>query len=140
MYVGRIGYEKWQVTRNATEFFSLLIGGQWEQAADLTLAGAYQGDPERQQSRRMAWIERMTALKEQGFYPVAYRHVTADFDDGCVCTGHVDLTFQHGDRTVTYRTVFTLHKDYRVNQVCPLSPSGDAVETNGWKSMACFGD
>ncbi|WP_426449549.1 hypothetical protein ACP26L_31610 [Paenibacillus sp. S-38] len=137
-YYAWVSVNMWQAGRNAERFLDLMVEQKWEEAEAIATAHSYADDPAKREAHRRAWIERMRGLKEQGYYLAGYDSVRAFYDDACVCGGHANLTFRDGERTVTYRSVFTGGLP-DIGQLCPLSAQGESIETNGWKAMACSG-
>ncbi|HZG84101.1 hypothetical protein [Paenibacillus sp.] len=78
-------------------------------------------------------------VKEGGFELQSFKNVEGEYDDGCVCTGHVDLTFDNGGEALTVRAVFTTGSP---RQVCAITPSGqeDIPVLTKWNKFACGGD
>lgn len=80
---------------------------------------------------------------EQGFRLLAYDHVTAHYDDGCVCTGNASLTFEVGGKPLQVHSIVTLSPEGKPNQVCTIHPSGtergSIAELVTWNRMFCGG-
>ncbi|MEF3301565.1 hypothetical protein [Paenibacillus sp. GYB003] len=88
--------------------------------------------------------ERLERLHDDGFRLVSYSAVKAEYDDGCVCGGHADLTFEANGKPLHATAVFTVGSGYRPKQVCVLTPSGSErgpiPELSEWNMLVCGGD
>lgn len=129
--------QKRSALKQADRFFAELTSGQWETAADTFSSGRFSDNPQEQSRFRADWIERMRELEQSGFRPVSYQNLSVERDDGCICYGHVFLTFENQGEPVSYQAVLTFGPDYSVQQVCTMHQQGALVETNGWKQAAC---
>ncbi|MGF7036746.1 hypothetical protein J2T17_007821 [Paenibacillus mucilaginosus] len=75
-------------------------------------------------------------LEQGGFHLLSFSDVEGDYDDGCVCTGHVNLTFDNDGEPLTVRAIFTDSK-----QICAISPANERFSvTTKWNKYACGGD
>lgn len=77
-------------------------------------------------------------VKQDGFQLLSFKNVEGDYDDGCVCTGHVDLTFDNAGESLTVEAVFTTGSP---RQVCAIRPGKEPVPVlSEWNEFACGGD
>ncbi|WP_426445372.1 hypothetical protein ACP26L_18880 [Paenibacillus sp. S-38] len=75
-------------------------------------------------------------LEQDGFGLISFSDVEGEYDDGCVCTGHVNLTFDNNGEPLSVRAVFTDSK-----QVCAMSSSNERFPvTSKWNKYAYGGD
>ncbi|MFC5652243.1 hypothetical protein ACFPYJ_24640 [Paenibacillus solisilvae] len=51
---------------------------------------------------------------------VSFHRIRAEYDDGCVCLGHVQLTYRDHGQLVSYPAVFTLNNRFEVKEVTRL--------------------
>jgi hypothetical protein len=83
------------------------------------------------------------SLREDGFRLLSNDYVKADYDDGCVCTGHVDLTFEVDGKPLKVSAIFTVGPGNKPYQICVLTPSGiesgSISELSKWNLHACGG-
>jgi hypothetical protein len=90
-------------------------------------------------------MESMRVLLEaEGSRLLSYGRVKAEFDDGCVCGGHVDLTFEVNGKPLNVSAIFTLGPGNKPRQICALTPSGtergSIPALSGWNRTICGGD
>jgi hypothetical protein len=75
-------------------------------------------------------------VNQGGFRLLSFNGVEGEYDDGCVCTGHVNLTFDNNGEPLTVSAVFTDGK-----QICAVSPTNErAPVLSNWNKYACGGD
>lgn len=90
-------------------------------------------------------VESMRVLLQvEGVRLLSYGGVKAEFDDGCVCGGHVELTFEVNGKPLNVSAIFTLGPGSKPRQVCALTPSGtergSIPALSGWNRSICGGD
>lgn len=89
-------------------------------------------------------MESMRVLLQEGSRLLSYSRVKAEFDDGCVCGGHVDLTFEVNGKPLHVSAIFTLGPGNKPSQICALTPSGtergSIPALSGWNRNICGGD
>lgn len=77
-------------------------------------------------------------VEQGGFQLLSFDGVEGEYDDGCVCTGHVNLTFDNNGEPLTVRAIFTTSEP---KQICALNPSDERVPIlSKWNKYACGGD
>ncbi len=104
-YYGKVELQKWKAERNTARFFKAVQYQRYDEAVRLF------GEPLDQESLR----------KLQPFRLVKYTRVKAEYDDGCVCKGHAQLTFQSDGPPITVPAAFVLREGYKPGQVCALT-------------------
>ncbi|MBD2868901.1 hypothetical protein [Paenibacillus arenilitoris] len=77
-------------------------------------------------------------VTQDGFKLLSFKDVEGDYDDGCVCTGHVDLIFDNAGESLAVEAVFTTGSP---RQVCAIRPGKEPVPVlSKWNEFACGGD
>lgn len=90
------------------------------------------------------WTADMRKLhEEKGFKLLSYDNVKAEFDDGCYCSGHADLTIEVDGRPLEVVAILTFANGAKPGQICVITPSGQKAgsipEIEGWNRLACGG-
>jgi hypothetical protein len=90
-------------------------------------------------------LEKMRKLhEEEGFRLLDYDHIRAEFDDGCVCTGHADLTFRVNGEPLNVSAVVSVRSGNKPGQICAITPSGTERVSipvlSEWNLIACGSD
>ncbi len=104
-YYGKVELQKWKAERNTARFFKAVQYQRYDEAVRLF------GEP----------LDQASLYELQPFRLVKYAGIKADFDDGCVCGGHAELTFQADGPPITAPAVFVLREGYKPGQVCALT-------------------
>jgi hypothetical protein len=123
IYYGNIFINKYQVEKNTAKFLDRVIANNMDAAPDF--AGSYS---------ELEQVEKI--LAGDGFQLVGYERIQPDFDDGCVCTGHVDLVLKVEEKPLKVRAVFTVKEGNRPNQICIMTPLR-SPEISQWNRYAC---
>jgi hypothetical protein len=127
-YRATVMWNQWDTEKKTAAFFEAVQARDDEEAI----------------RRHVEPSDRMLAmLKENRFKLLSYDHVSAEFDDGCVCTGHVDLTFEVEQKPLEVEAVVTF-TDGKPRQVCAIGhPSGvtpgSVPELVAWNEVFCGG-
>ncbi|MGO4375690.1 hypothetical protein AB4Z21_34060 [Paenibacillus sp. MCAF20] len=116
--------------RSAKTFFDQLAAGQLDKAAEQLSISAADST-----TARDGWQNDIQALKEEGFYAVSYHGLKVDYDDGCACTGRVDVTYLIDGKKQTHRVIFSLGEQGRVNQTCLFLRNSEWGEV--WDKASC---
>jgi hypothetical protein len=90
-------------------------------------------------------LEEMRILHEEdGFRLLDYDNIRAEHDDGCVCTGHADLTFEVNSNPIKVSAVFSVGSKNKPGQICAITPSGTKRGTipalSKWNLITCGSD
>ncbi|MFC6233407.1 hypothetical protein ACFQI7_37430 [Paenibacillus allorhizosphaerae] len=72
-------------------------------------------------SKESAWKK---LDEEEGVRLLSFSNVSAEYDDGCYCTGHADLVFEVNESPMQVRAVITYGLGARPKQICAITPSG----------------
>ncbi len=126
-YYGKVELHKWKAERNTEHFLKAVQQQQYDEAVSLF------GEP----------LEWKSLQNLQPMRLIKYSGVKAEFDDGCVCGGHAELTFQADGPPITVPAIFVLREGYKPGQVCALtSREHRAVmpQLGKWNNMACGSD
>lgn len=132
---GYIAYEQHRAEKATAAFLEAVQLRQFEQAAQLHANAVSFGHFD---------AFRETFREDGGFRLLTYGGLDAEYDDGCVCTGKVHLTFETNGEPLSVAAIFTVGPDYMPNQVCALTPSGVARGSipglSAWNMAFCGGD
>ncbi|MBW7454556.1 hypothetical protein ACFOLF_29515 [Paenibacillus sepulcri] len=90
-------------------------------------------------------IEKMRKLhEEQDFRLLSYNRIQADYEDGCVCTGQVQTTFEVDGNPLHTTAILAFDSDYELKQLCAVTPPGvkrgSIPELSGLNLIACGSD
>lgn len=132
-YYGVVFWNKMSGQKIISSFLSSVQAQQYEQAAEFWDGKA---------GSDFAGI--MQKLNEEDrFRLLYYDHVSAEYGDGCVCTGHAELTFENNGKPLPVRAIVTFSPGNKLSQVCALTPSGvERGSISGlteWNRMFCGG-
>lgn len=132
-YQVAIRIEIFKAERSARPFFDRLVAGELDEASQqLSIVAA---SDHKSSTARDGWRNDIQTLKDKGFYAVSYSGLQVDYDDGCACTGRVDVTYMADGKRQTYRVIFALGEQNRISQTCLFlsnSEWGDA-----WDKASC---
>ncbi|TYP69800.1 hypothetical protein [Paenibacillus methanolicus] len=131
VYYGHAAYQKVQAVRHTSAFLHELKQEEFRQAV------THYGEPLDGEGLRL--------LHEREAFKLAdYGHVRAEFDDGCVCVVHAELTFETKAKMVETDAIITLRKGKKPGQVCAITPSGvergEIPELDAWNRIVCGHD
>lgn len=101
-YYGKVELLKFKAERNTEHFLKAIERQDYDETIQ------WFGEP----------LDRESLQKLQPMRLVKYSGIKAEFDDGCVCSGHAKLTFQSDGPAVTVDAVFVLREGYRSGQIC----------------------
>jgi|GEM_PF-6308787 hypothetical protein len=74
---------------------------------------------------------------------VKFSRLKAVFDDGCVCSGHAELTFQAEGPPITVPAVFTLRDGHKPGQICAMTSGQERAvmpQLGKWNKAICGSD
>jgi len=133
-YYGVVVWNKMSGQKIISSFLSSVQVQQYAQAAEFLDGGAG--------ADIAGMMQKLN--REDRFRLLSYDHVSAEYDDGCVCTGHAELTFENDGKPLpAVRAVITFAPGNKLSQVCAITPSG--VERGSipglteWNRMFCGG-
>ncbi|WP_028547438.1 hypothetical protein [Paenibacillus sp. UNC451MF] len=131
VYHGIIAKYKHDLTSNTSAFLNALQSQDYEKAANL-----YGNSLD---------IDKIRKLDEnQGFRLLSFDNISSNYDDGCVCTGKAELTFEVKGAPLNVTAIVTTGTDYKPGQICAITPSGvkrgSIPELSEWNIAACGSD
>jgi hypothetical protein len=89
-------------------------------------------------SKASSW-ERLAEV--EGVRLLSFSNVRAEYDDGCYCTGHAELTFPVNEKPMQVSAVIAFGVGAKPKQICAITPSGiqggSIPQLAAWNSLAC---
>lgn len=123
--LGKVSLSKYMVEKEMTSFLKQVIDRDPNVASEFHLSNT-----------ELETIKQN--VKQGGFQLKSFKDVEGEYDDGCVCTGHVDLTFDNAGKSLTVEAIFTTGSP---RQVCAIRPDKESVPVlSKWNEFACGGD
>jgi hypothetical protein len=82
--------------------------------------------------------------EEEGLQLLSYDNIKAEYDDGCVCTGRADLTFEVNGKPLNVSAILSVGPRNKPSQICAITPSGieggSIPVLSEWNLIACGSD
>lgn len=128
VHQGIVLLQKIKVEKNTAAFLKAVQSKDFGKAAELY------GSP--------IDLEKMRKLhEEEGFRLLNYDNIRADYDDGCVCSVHADLTFKVNGEPLNVSAVVSVSSGNKPGQICAITPSGTELGSIPvlleWNLIAC---
>jgi hypothetical protein len=119
--------------RSAKQFFDQLVAGEFAEASkQLSIVASSDGTSSTAQE---GWRSHIQDLKDEGFYAVSYNGLEVDYDDGCACSGRVEVTYMADGKKQTSEVIFSLGEKDRVHQTCLYLSNSEWGEA--WDKASC---
>ncbi|MDF2962663.1 MAG: hypothetical protein K0S39_4398 [Paenibacillus sp.] len=128
VYQGRVVLNQIEVVKNTAAFLKTVQSQNFDKSAEL-----YGGSIN---------LEKMRKLHvEEGFRLLSYDRIIAEYDDGCVCSGHADLTFEVDGKPLSVSAIVTVSQGNKPGQICAITPlgteKGSIPVLSEWNLIAC---
>ncbi|CAM3091772.1 hypothetical protein PALU110988_00580 [Paenibacillus lupini] len=126
-YFGNVLWKQFKGERNVSHFLKAVQQQHYDEAVSRF------GEPLNKESLKQL----------QPFRLVKYGRINADFDDGCVCSGHAELTFQAKGAPITVPALFTLREGNKPGQICALMTKEQRAsmpQLAQWNIVVCGSD
>ncbi|WP_337101030.1 hypothetical protein [Paenibacillus sp. YIM B09110] len=119
--------------RSAKQFFDQLVAGEFVEASkQLSIVAS---SDQIASTAQEGWRSQIQDLKDEGFYAVSYNGLEVDYDDGCACSGRVDVTYLIDGKEQIHRVIFSLGEHDRINQTCLFLRNSERGEA--WDKASC---
>jgi hypothetical protein len=131
VYQGRIIIQQTKVENNTAAFLKAVQSKDFRKAAELYGSSLN--------------LEKMRILHEEdGFRLLGYDNIRAEYDDGCVCTGHADLTFEVNSKPIKVSAIVSVGSRNKPGQICAIytlgTEHGSIPALSKWNLIKCGSD